>query len=641
MDSLSRTEGPGHDKRHERLFIKSFIAVVLVLVVSILAISPLNAAPQDYDTNGNNVIERDELLSAIRDHLFTDKLTRDELLVLIRLHLFEEPVVTEPRPELSGLSLTHGVSPESIPLSPAFSGTGYSYTASVGYEVVQLTVTAMASDAATIMIVQDDGITAQPDADSGTEGHQVTLMPGENVIRVKVVKGDSSQIYAITVTRSISKVNVSTDTVMVGEGAVLSFTLERIPVTSDALEVMIDVSETGGFVDPSNEGIKTVTIAANNATASHIVITDSDDDLWDPHSVVTVTLQTGDAYLVGEASSVQTEVRDNDFPQATAALTVNPNPVAEGEPLTATVTVTTDLDQEPHADGGYIEVRTLEGTAASPHDYDFLRESFIVDDAHFSAATVSGNDKYQATYTFVVSTVDDAMRESGETFTVQVSKTNADMITLASPSSVSVAISESTDATLSALSLSGATLSPTFASAMEIYTADVGNSVSSTTVTATPNDAGAIAVIKIGGTEDPDGTVDLMEGANVITVEVTAENGVTTKIYTVAVARSATPDTTPVLTVSELVTKVRASVVRISRSRGDGGFGSGVIFDTLDQTGFIVTNQHVVGLEEVVTVTVNDSTSYDGTVLGIDSVRDLAVVSICCGDFTAVGIRRR
>ena len=612
---------------------KSFIAVVLVLVVSILAISPLNAAPQDYDTNGNNVIERDELLSAIRDHLFTDKLTRDELLVLIRLHLFEEPVVTEPRPELSGLSLTHGVSPESIPLSPAFSGTGYSYTASVGYEVVQLTVTAMGSDDATIMIVQNDDVTAQPDADIGTAGHQVTLMPGENVIRVKVVEGDSSQTYAITVTRSIPKVNVSTDTVMASEGAVLSFTLERRLVTADALEVMIDVSETGDFVDPGNEGIKTVTIAANSSTSIHTVPTDSDDDLWDPHSVVTVTLQTGDDYMVGDAGSAQTEVRDNDFPQATAALTVNPNPVAEGEPVTVSVTVTTDLDQEPHADGGFIEVSTLDGTAASPQDYAFLQESFIVDAAHFSAATVSGNNKYQATYTFMVSTVDDAMRENGETFTVQIAKSNADMITLASPSSVSVAISESTDATLSALSLSGATLSPIFASATAIYTADVGNSVSSTTVTATPNDAGATAVIKIGGTEDPDGTVDLMEGANAITVEVTAENGVTTKIYTVAVARSATPDITPVLTVSELVTKVRASVVRINNS---DSLGSGVIFDTSDQTGFIATNYHVVGLEEVVTVTVNDSTSYDGTVLGVDSVRDLAVISICCGNFTAV-----
>ena len=612
---------------------KSFIAVVLVLVVSILAISPLNAAPQDYDTSGNNVIERDELLSAIRDHLFTDKLTRGELLVLIRLHLFEEPVVTGPRPELSGLSLTHGVSLESIPLSPAFSGTDYSYTASVGYEVVQLTVSAMGSDDATIMIVQDDGITAQPDADSGIAGHQVTLMPGENVIRVKVVEGDSSQIYAITVTRTKPKVNVSAETVMAGEGAVLSFTLERSPVTADALEVMIDVSETGDLVDPGNEGIKTVTIAANNATASHIVLTDSDDDVWDPHSVVTVTLQPGDDYMVGDAGSVQTEVRDNDFPQATAALTVNPNPVVEGEPVTVSVTVTTDLDQQPHADGGFIEVSTLDSTATSPQDYAFLRESFTIDAAHFSAATVSGNNKYQATYAFMVSTVDDSMRENGETFTVQISKTNADMITLASPSSVSVTVRESTDASLSVLSLSGATLSPIFDSGTEIYTADVGNSVSSTTVTAIPSDAGATAVIKIGGTEDPDGTVDLMEGANAITVEVTAEDGMTAKTYTVAVARSATPDTGNVLTVSELVTKVRASVVRISRS--DGGSGSGVIFETLDQTAFIATNQHVVRLEEVVTVIVNDSTSYDGTVLGIDSVRDLAVVSICCGDFTA------
>ena len=34
-----------------------------------------------------------------------------------------------------------------------------------------------------------------------------------------------------------------------------------------------------------------------------------------------------------------------------------------------------------------------------------------------------------------------------------------------------------------------------------------------------------------------------------------------------------------------------------------------------------------------VTVTVNDSTEYRGTVLGTDPVRDLAVVSICCGGF--------
>ena len=62
----------------------------------------------------------------------------------------------------------------------------------------------------------------------------------------------------------------------------LSFTLERRLVTADALEVMIDVSETGDFVDPGNEGIKTVTIAANSSTSIHTVPTDSDDDALGP-----------------------------------------------------------------------------------------------------------------------------------------------------------------------------------------------------------------------------------------------------------------------------------------------------------------------------------------------------------------------
>ena len=37
-----------------------------------------------------------------------------------------------------------------------------------------------------------------------------------------------------------------------------------------------------------------------------------------------------------------------------------------------------------------------------------------------------------------------------------------------------------------------------------------------------------------------------------------------------------------------------------------------------------------------VSVIVNDSTTYSGSVLGTDSVRDLAVVSICCGSFRAL-----
>ena len=44
-----------------------------------------------------------------------------------------------------------------------------------------------------------------------------------------------------------------------------------------------------------------------------------------------------------------------------------------------------------------------------------------------------------------------------------------------------------------------------------------------TTVTAIANDDGATYVIKLGGVEDADGTVDLAVDDNAITIEVTAE----------------------------------------------------------------------------------------------------------------------
>lgn len=61
--------------------------------------------------------------------------------------------------------------------------------------------------------------------------------------------------------------------------------------------------------------------------------------------------------------------------------------------------------------------------------------------------------------------------------------------------------------------------------------------------------------------------------------------------------------------------------------------GSGVIYETRGETGYVVTNHHVVvGFDEV-TIIVNDSDSYRGSVLGTNDVNDLAVVRICCGSF--------
>ena len=58
----------------------------------------------------------------------------------------------------------------------------------------------------------------------------------------------------------------------------------------------------------------------------------------------------------------------------------------------------------------------------------------------------------------------------------------------------------SLDATLSALSLSGVTLSPAFASGTTAYTASVAHGVTETTVTASASDANASVEVKLGRT---------------------------------------------------------------------------------------------------------------------------------------------
>ena len=90
----------------------------------------------------------------------------------------------------------------------------------------------------------------------------------------------------------------------------------------------------------------------------------------------------------------------------------------------------------------------------------------------------------------------------------------------------------SDDASLSSLSLTGATLVPVFSPSVRIYTATVPNSTTSVVVTATPTDRRAIVTIN-GGT-------NLSVGNNVITVDVTVSDiySSASNTYTIGVARA-------------------------------------------------------------------------------------------------------
>ncbi|MFC9775362.1 cadherin-like beta sandwich domain-containing protein [Paenibacillus chitinolyticus] len=105
---------------------------------------------------------------------------------------------------------------------------------------------------------------------------------------------------------------------------------------------------------------------------------------------------------------------------------------------------------------------------------------------------------------------------------------------------VSVTQAASTNANLSGLTLSAATLNPTFASGTTSYTAGVANNVSSIDVT--PTVADGTATLKVNGSTVTSGSpspVSLNVGTNTITVVVTAQDGTTQKTYTVTVTRAA------------------------------------------------------------------------------------------------------
>ena len=100
----------------------------------------------------------------------------------------------------------------------------------------------------------------------------------------------------------------------------------------------------------------------------------------------------------------------------------------------------------------------------------------------------------------------------------------------------------SDNATLSAMTLRGVRLTPVFMSGTTSYTPAVGYTVTRTTVAATTSNENA-TVEFLDGNDNSLGTaspvqVDLSVGENIITVEVTAQDGMATETYSVTVTRT-------------------------------------------------------------------------------------------------------
>jgi S1-C subfamily serine protease len=80
---------------------------------------------------------------------------------------------------------------------------------------------------------------------------------------------------------------------------------------------------------------------------------------------------------------------------------------------------------------------------------------------------------------------------------------------------------------------------------------------------------------------------------------------------------------------------VEAAAATDPFSLPETGIGSGIIYDT---AGWILTNRHVVGEAIRVTVALNDGRQFQGSVYGVDTLTDLAIVKITATDLHAAPI---
>ena len=140
------------------------------------------------------------------------------------------------------------------------------------------------------------------------------------------------------------------------------------------------------------------------------------------------------------------------------------------------------------------------------------------------------------------------------------------------------------DADLKNLSMTSAGLSPEFQSGVTSYTASVSNSIKSITVTPTASDGSA--VIKVNNIVVSDGRASapimLFTGANTINVVVMAQDGITSKTYSITVNKDK-----PLPTSASVWAEIsREKQVAISGAIGSGG-GQQVSVMILDPNGKI------------------------------------------------------
>ena len=395
---------------------------------------------------------------------------------------------------LSALSLS------GITLVPAFAPgtTAYAATTSLSSTTVNIAISQGQNGA-------NGRITAPTDADLNASGHQVTLAEdADTVITVMVTSSnsDSMRTYTVTVTRqaatdstapTVDSAAVSTD------GATIDIVFdEDLDATgsapaADAFEVTVDG---GTAVDPASVDF--------HATDANTVVLTMSPAIAAGGTVTVAYDQPTSNALADAASNEVADFTGQAAPNRPAAPVVTLTP-ASGQ-ITAAWTAPANGGSE--VTGYDVEWKTAAQTWA---------EAATAGQSDTAAAAATGHEITGLT--------------NGIEHTVRVRAGNdaGD-----GPWAEASANAGGADADLSALTVDGTGVTD-FAADTTSYTVTVDHATTQVTVAATASDSNATVAY------DPTDQVNLAGGKTAVTVTVTAEDGTTTKDYTVNFHRPVVP----------------------------------------------------------------------------------------------------
>ena len=468
-------------------------------------------------------------------------------------------------PVLTSLTVSAGT------LTPTFIGDHVEYTVpDVPYSTRTLTIIATAGPDIDGPYFYDVSWKPLEDLDAMTLGHQISLAVGETTINVSVYKGDPYRDYTLVITRS--KPTVSIRALITGpatEGDTLQFEIMRSAGAPDFLAVRVAADELDAIPGEVHDDILPDSvedksplyyIEAGDATAILEVETTT-DAVWENHSKIEMKIVVDDLYIIDtESSRASVVVKDDEFVESEAVLSVSPNPIGEGTGNTiATITVTTKGDKRPHGKIT-IPLSTSNGTATSGEDYTELDTTLTFAESDFTQIDLDGNTRYRAIKTADISITQDSVDEDSESFNVDMGTPSDMLVTVDSGSAnISVAITDDdvtvTPPVLTGLTINAGTLTPMFSSSHLSYNVpDVGYGTHLITITATPESGAEVSFL------DSSNSVivnldDMTEGQQVslnigsATVKVRVAKGGVTQDYTLVMTRAK-----PTVSISSLTT---------------------------------------------------------------------------------------